>query len=127
MRDNFIVSLPRGANGKDFRVIADYGGYAERINELEATLLHIFSATFTLTAQRDFTMLSMRVTVNRTTYSRDGVQVRFDGAVGELLDRGGRPTGNFYDLVLGIDPSITYAGQTVGVLRMRDMRLPAVS
>lgn len=128
MSSRFITRLPREAQGKAFRVIADDGGYGASMADLERRLETSHQATFEITAQRDFRSVFMRVTVERDLVSRNGVSLRFDGAIGELLDYDGQPTGKLYEVLLSINPSISQAGETVGVLRMRRLgRLPKAS
>ena len=125
---SFITRLSREAQGTDFRVIADIGGYGEAIRELERHLAQALAGSFELVAQRDYTRAFLRITVNRENFTRDGSLYRFDGAIGEFLDLDGQETGNFVTVMLSIDPTPSQEGQTVGVLRMeRYVRLsPAV-
>jgi hypothetical protein len=125
---SFITSLSREAQGTDFRVIAETGGYGEVIRDLERQLAQALAGTFEIVAQRDYTRAFLRITVNRESFTRDGSLFRFDGSVGEFLDLDGHETGNFVTVMLSIDPTPTQDGQTVGVLRMeRFVRLsPAV-
>jgi hypothetical protein len=119
MDHKFVTSLSEEADGKDFRVIAEAGGYSEAVTFIVEQLRHSPYAELDVHAQRDYEKIYLKVYITRDTVSPHGNEFRFDGAIGELMDPDGRPTGNLYVVNLSIDPRSAQSGQTVGVLRMR--------
>jgi hypothetical protein len=120
----FISSLSREAEGKDFRVIVPPDGYREAIDDLMQVLSGPqgrLSAELAIDVQRDYSRAQLRLIINRATVTPDGNSVRFDGAVAEFLDEDGRGTGNFVEVLLGINIESSRPGDTAGVLRMQSV------
>lgn len=115
MNTPFMTCLTREAKNKEFRVLAEEGGFRKVIDDL----MRRPQGELYITAQRGYDQIHLKIFVDKTDeVSRSESNYRFDGCYADILDVDGGSTGNMVRITLGIDTAVSISGGTVGVLRM---------